>query len=457
VSAAKSGILLVLAFVALSAALFLVLGPYQLDKILGIQFVLISGAALFLFLLNWPETGVAALLVGGLLVAYRVGTGTETGINGAVGMSIVISLVWLFHVFYHPDKYPPVRSRSVVPVLVFMAAVLLSTLVGQYPWFPAARASLFSQLGQLSIFLLSGAVFLVSACYLRNIVWLKRVVVLFFAIGLIHLSVRVVPGAVDYAWGRLPLIIHSGSMFWTWLVALSFGQFFLNRDLGPAAKLLAGGIAAGSVGVTLIQTGDWVSGWFPSLVSIFIIVLARYPYPVVVASPILATLGWLGVSFVTNFAASEDNLYSLSTRWEALRSLQPVLMANPIFGLGPANYYNYTVLYPIMGWYVSYSSHNNYLDLVAQAGLVGLASFLWFAWVVGMIAWHLKDRVVGGFERGYVYGVVGGLVASVLAGALGDWIIPFVYIAGFEGFRTSVLFWLFLGGVVAIEQREAGR
>ena len=34
---------------------------------------------------------------------------------------------------------------------------------------------------------------------------------------------------------------------------------------------------------------------------------------------------------------------------------------------------------------------------------------------------------------------------------LADWILPFVYNIGFPGFQASVLVWLFLGGLVALE------
>ena len=36
-------------------------------------------------------------------------------------------------------------------------------------------------------------------------------------------------------------------------------------------------------------------------------------------------------------------------------------------------------------------------------------------------------------------------------GALGDWFLPFVYNIGIAGFRASVLGWLFLGGLLAME------
>jgi hypothetical protein len=51
-----------------------------------------------------------------------------------------------------------------------------------------------------------------------------------------------------------------------------------------------------------------------------------------------------------------------------------------------------------------------------------------------------------------VFAGLAGLVGSLVAAALGDWLLPFVYNIGINGFRTSVLGWLFLGGLVALEQ-----
>jgi len=39
---------------------------------------------------------------------------------------------------------------------------------------------------------------------------------------------------------------------------------------------------------------------------------------------------------------------------------------------------------------------------------------------------------------------------------LADWVLPFVYNIGLAGFRASVLGWLFLGGLVTLEQMRGG-
>jgi O-antigen ligase len=127
-----------------------------------------------------------------------------------------------------------------------------------------------------------------------------------------------------------------------------------------------------------------------------------------------------------------------------------IIKVNPIFGLGMANYYWYTPLFPILGYRVSFNSHNNYIDIIAQTGLVGLICFLWFFGELWLFGWHIRNRVPEGFPRAYVMGSLAGIVGTLSLAALGDWVIPFVYNVGLEGFRASMFGFLFLGGLVAI-------
>jgi O-Antigen ligase len=136
----------------------------------------------------------------------------------------------------------------------------------------------------------------------------------------------------------------------------------------------------------------------------------------------------------------------------AWRILIEIIKVSPILGLGPANYYFYTPLFPILGYAVRFNSHNNYVDIIAQIGLLGLAAYLWFLWETGRLGLRLRSIALDGFERAYVYGAIGGLAGMLVAGMLGDWVIPFVYNVGFDGFRASVLGWLFLGGLVILER-----
>jgi hypothetical protein len=48
--------------------------------------------------------------------------------------------------------------------------------------------------------------------------------------------------------------------------------------------------------------------------------------------------------------------------------------------------------------------------------------------------------------------VLAGIVATVIAAILGDWVLPFVYNVGLAGFRASILPWIFIGGVISLDQ-----
>jgi hypothetical protein len=119
-----------------------------------------------------------------------------------------------------------------------------------------------------------------------------------------------------------------------------------------------------------------------------------------------------------------DDAYSFTTRVQAWEILSEIIKANPILGLGPANYYWYTPLFAISGYYgIQFNSHNQYVDLVAQAGILGLLAYLWFLVSMSWFAWRANRHIPEGFARGYVMGSrrVG---HHDRCGALGDWALP---------------------------------
>jgi O-antigen ligase len=242
-----------------------------------------------------------------------------------------------------------------------------------------------------------------------------------------------------------------GSLFWVWLVAITFSQAFFNAALSPINRvgLVAIGVFAFSwaLGVSI----DWSSGWLPSLAALGIVCLFRFPRFTIGATLLLAAPA------VMMSAAAWDSLmgnesWSWMTRVEAAEVMFEVVEANPWLGFGPANYRQYTKLFPILGYNLRFNSHNNYLDLLAQTGVVGLIAFGWFAFELFRLALALYRRVPQGFARAYVVGAIAGLTGSLLAGLLADWVVPFVYNIGLPGFRSSLLFWFFLGGLLAIKR-----
>jgi O-antigen ligase len=239
-----------------------------------------------------------------------------------------------------------------------------------------------------------------------------------------------------------------GSLFYVWLIAIAFSQVLINQKLSKYARIALIGLLLITFYVTFYKQFGWKSGWIPPLAALGTIIILRYPK----LGIILAVLAVIIFRDAPSQIISTDE-YSYTTRlvaWEII--WKEIIKVNPFLGLGPANYYYYTPLYPILGFSVEFNSHNNYVDLIAQIGLLGLASFAWFAVELGILGGKLLKKIPNGFSQAYVYAVLGGLVGTLVAGMLGDWIIPFVYNIGLRGFRASVIGWLFMGGLVVIEQ-----
>jgi O-antigen ligase len=251
---------------------------------------------------------------------------------------------------------------------------------------------------------------------------------------------------------RLYLVSAVGSLFWVWSMALAFSQAGFNRQLRMEWRLALLALVGLTMFIAMTRNLGWTSGWAPALVAIGVIMLVGAPKIGIPLAVLGGVVMLLRSSIVSGLLNVGDNAYSELTRLQAWSILFDIIKVSPIVGFGPANYYSYTPLFSIMGYHVKFNSHNNYVDLLAQTGILGTACFLWFSVEVGRVGWQLRARVPEGFAQAYVYAALGGLAGTLVAGMLGDWVLPFVYNIGLAGFRASVLGWIFMGGLMALEQ-----
>jgi O-antigen ligase len=418
-------------------------------------FTLPVAAAAVVALIRWPDIGFPLAVVVSLLVPFSIGTGTQTGINASVLLVAGLVGMWLFDMVARRREIRLVASTVVHPLLALMAVSVISLGFGQLPWLPIRPASLNAQIGGLMILLLCPAAFLLVAHRLRSLRALEWMTWLFIGLGGIFIACIVFPALRNIGL-RLFQRAVLDAMFWTWIVALAFSQALLNRKLAVGWRLGLAVVGLGAFYVTILVRGSWTSGWLPALVSVVTILAVLRPKPVLAVGILVGLIVLLRPSLLGSVFLSGDNEYSMSTRLEAWQILWQIIRLSPILGVGPANYYSYTTLFAIRGYAVSFNSHNNYVDIVAQTGLLGLACFVWFAVEAGRLLWRLRNRFPDGFPRAYIYGAIGGLAATLVSGMFGDWFLPFVYNVGMEGFRASGLAWMFLGAAVALEEIHRG-
>lgn len=403
-----------------------------------------------LFLLRHSFLGLLLLILSTVMIPVSIGTGTASTINLPILLVGGLTALWLFEMFAAKREMNFLRSQPIMPALGLLVVAGLAFAVGQFPWYPTEQAPLTAQLGGLGLFVLSVAAFLLAAHQIQQIEQLKQLVWLFIILGSVLILSRFLP--------FLPIrrLIQPtiGSVFITCLAAFAFSQAVLNREL----SLLKRGALLIMVGLvfvlTLVTLRAWASGWVPAGISLLVILwVARPRFGFIIT---LLALIIVVANFQTIFTAifvNDNNAYSLDTRLLAWQIVAEIAKVNPLLGLGPANYYYYTPLYDIAGFNVQFNSHNQYIDLFAQTGALGLLFFGWWCLTIAKLGLKLRGRVrPAGFEFAFVCGVLGAFAGCVAAGMLGDWTLPFVYNVGLVGFISSVLFWFFSGSLLALDR-----
>ena len=409
-------------------------------RILMLIPIMIGGVGILLALLKNINIGFILILLSSIFIPFA-GPG---GVNAAVLMVVMLIGLWLMDMFVVKRYFRFIKSRTLLPVVIFLVLSVISFAMGQIPWFIFAnQAPLDAQIGGFAIFIFSLLLMIATAHLIQDGKWLEIVVWFFIGLGSIYVFGRIFRLPVDRFYQRG---FTAGSMFWTWLIALSFGQLIFNRDLKTSVKGFLSILVLATLYVAIVQAYDWKSGWLPPLAVIAVLVGLRHPRLIYLAIPIgLITAGYLTSDLIASDA------YSWGTRVDAWFIVLTISRASPLLGLGFSNYYWYTPLFPIRGWHVSFNSHSQYVDLIAQVGILGLLCFLWIFFEVGRLGWGLKNRLPDGFARSYTYSALAGVVGTLVAAFLVDWVLPFAYNIGFEGFRASILPWMFFGGLIGIE------
>lgn len=442
----------------LTAAAAIVAGVYASVPTLVLLLGILGAAVL----MKQLQLGLFAVVGAALFVPLEISTGTEVSLNAVALLIPAVGGLW-FIKGVRRRTMQLVPSRANRPLLLFLVAGLLSLIIGNALWdltVPRSDHFILVQLAQWALFAFSAGAFLLSANLIRDERTLRRLTFFFLAAGGTVVLSFIVPGlnslvtlVTTVAFIRVP--------FWMLLTALAAGQLLFNGQLSGKWQIfllaVIGGVLVYSFGVQQ-QT---VSNWLSVVTTVAVLVWFRWPrlrWFIVLFFIVAVVTGSL-FSAVYEFAGGDLEWQRSGGSRGALitRVLELTWTHNPITGLGPAAYRPYGYVQPLVYGDIVWlepriSSHNNYVDIVAHTGVLGLALFLWFCFEVGMTAVRLRSRVVGGFAAGYVNGMVAAGVGAMVIMALADWVLPFIYNIGFQGFQASVLLWLFMGGLVALER-----
>ncbi|MGE3508972.1 MAG: O-antigen ligase family protein [Vicinamibacterales bacterium] len=404
---------------------------------------LLAGLALF----KRPQWVPALLLLTATLTPWSA----VKGVTPALALTLVATLVTIVATTLgsYRRSLPALGQRRAT--LAFAVAALVSALLGwlgaeqevvnviRAEWIPV-------QAGQLAAIVMGPAALLLTARFLntrQTLVWMVWSYVALTMVGLL-------------ASLTLGMETNLRGLILTWSAVLMLGQLLYNSDLRPGVRALLVVAFAVTMFVKVVLGLTWVSGWLPTLVGCTTIAAFRWPKSVLSA----VLIGTLVIVLAGDSLRSDyDREYEESGatrlgKWTLVLG-QPFVWNHALFGTGPANYAVYFTVYTPND---RMSTHNNYLDIFLQLGIVGVVLVLVLLAAIARLALRLsRDRLDDPFLTAYARSSLGGIAAVVVAMGLGDWFTPFVFNQGLAGFSWTVQSWIFFGALCAIPAVLNGR
>ena len=392
------------------------------------------------------EFGLLLLPAVAVLAPFGLGTGTATTLVASLLLAACLIALWLARMLAKRDLRV-VRSPINLPLAGFVGAACLATLSSQVfrdplvlfvPSFPQI------QLGGLSVFIISAGLFVVAMNCLRTarlVTWLTWIMI---GLGTVTLAAYLLLPGGD------PGFVAIGGLFSLWVVSLAVGQALFNQRLAPVVRLLLLALAGAWLARRLFVEIGWFSGWLPILVSVATIVALRSWRLLVLGVTVAAlvvTVNWGFFAQAYDEQVSGQDSQGNEARLDVWDRAVTAIHDQWLLGLGPVGYAPYYMTYAPDD---ARSSHSNYVDILAQTGVVGSFFFGWFLVALGVVGVQARRRWPTGLLGGFASGALGGLIGMTVAMALGDWVIPFVYNQTIAGFRFTMHSWLILGTLAAL-------
>lgn len=383
-----------------------------------------------------------------LIAALFIPLSFSTGRSSRLVLSLVLATgflaLWVFQMF--TDRQFRIRSTPVnLPAYLFMLAVVVSLVWGMVFRDPALNvwgSFPLVQAASTLLIVISIAVVLLTGNLVTEPKMLKWMVGLFLAAGVL--------GILDNFLPFIKLPVNTRGLFAMWVVSISFSLAIFHRKLAPWVRIAFMVLAFSWVYWGYGLNVSWLAGWVPVIAVIMMIGFFRSPKLAVgmlILLALVVVLSWDYLSQVIDL----ENRISGTTRLAAWGMNWRITKDHLLFGTGPAGYAIYYMTYfPNQAM----ATHNNYLDMLAQTGIVGFGLMMWFFIRLLWMGWRLLRRLRG---RGDFFEA---LAAACLAGTLGglmmmffgDWLFPFAYTQTIAGFDYSVYNWIFMGVILSLEK-----
>ena len=399
----------------------------------------LAGTILAILILSRPQLGVYALVACAGAVRVSVGTGTGSVIVASLACAVLLCLCWMAHRIIHEERLNYLPRAIAIPSASLVFFTVFSLLWGRAtldPRIDMPTTFWRVQLAATALFIVSVGLLFVGADLLRDRQARRWVMTAIVAIGFAAMPFRVL--------GINMPLLNTFGLFGLWFIVICWSQALANTELSRTKRYLLGCGALAWLVIQFSLQRDWTSGWLPPFLALIAVSILLRPRIGLTMAAGMVGFMLAFQSLVQDLISSEESQGSVGGdfgRFELWERNIDLLREHLIFGTGPAGYALYYVtLVPDKAM----STHNNYMDIVAETGVFGLISFVALLIGLGWLGWRTLPHLTTGADRAACAAVLGGLCAVVQAMMLGDWVIPFVYNQTIAGFDHAVYTWLML-------------
>lgn len=397
------------------------------------------------FILKRRDLGPLLILVTAAFIPLKLPTGTESTLVGSLVLTIILVGLWLLRMLAVEKRFWLHRSPVNIPLLGFMAATIVALVWSNLLVDPFVLWRSFSPVSLAStvvMIMLPGA-FLMTANLVDGVKPLKAMVAVMLVAGVVGIVRQF--GIVASA------PINTGGMFNLWVITLSTGLALFSATMTKWVRASLLTLAGVYVFWGFILHISWLAGWLPGLAALGVLIFMR-------SKKLALAIGVLGLvviavnsDYYLGKILGNEESESGGTRLQAWTVNWRVTSQHLLFGTGPAGYAWYYMTYFPRD---AMATHSNYVDIIAETGIVGFTLYMLFFFVLAWRGFQLCRRVKrrGDFVEGLANAAFAGTIACILIMGFGDWLIPFAYTQTIAGFDYAVYNWLFMGTIVVLER-----
>ncbi len=394
----------------------------------------------FAFISRYFQFLVLALPVTALTMPHiELPTGTESKLPWSMLLTLVLTILWCATMYQRGWKLRPSLLNR--PILILGAIFIISLvwgLIWRDPILVNAPKFIVTQVGALITLLLSLTACLLIGNFLSSEGQLKYMVGVFIGFGFLMTLTELMK--------MNQIFLNDRGLWGAWTIGPAYGLLIAHPTLSWRQRAGLFLIILLTFYQTMVVNADWLSGWMPSVIAVVAITFLHSwkAFLALVMIGVVAVI--LSLGFFEQVAQDNVNDGSLE-RLEIWSQNWRVVQDHWLLGTGPAGYAIYYMTYfPT----TARSTHNNYLDIVAQFGFVGMAIWIWLSVASVWEGWRLIQRTPPGFLRSLAIIATGGWIGAMGSMLFGDWVLPFAYNQGIAGFKYTVYSWLFLGTLMSI-------